>query len=78
MERTEWDGEKLPLPVMPVLVLGIGKRVGDCDGLSIGSIFEPCAMSFDDNGFAVSLSELSSDDESADSKNIENKVIENP
>lgn len=54
--------------MIPVLVLGIGKRVGDCDGLSICSMFELCAMSFEDDGLPASLSESSSDDdESADS-----------
>lgn len=53
---------------MPVLVLGIGKRVGDCDGLSICSMFDLCAMSFEDDGLPASLSESASDDdESADS-----------
>lgn len=56
--------------VMPVLVLGIGKRVGECDGLSFCSTFEPCAKSFDDCRLAASLIESSSDDDvSADSAN---------
>lgn len=54
---------------MPVLVLGIGKRVGDCDRLSFGSKFEPCAMSFAVDGLPASLCESSYDDESADSAN---------
>lgn len=58
----------LPLLVMPVLVLGIGKRVGDCDGLSFCSRCETCARSFEDEGLPASLTESSSDeDESADS-----------
>lgn len=59
--------EESPLPVMPVLVLGIGKRVGDCGGLSITWLV-PCPMGLDEDGLPVSLSESSSDDESSDSE----------